>query len=113
MAAIQAAWPQVLEGVKKKRRSTHALLSEGSPAAVEGRTVTLVFNPGFAFHKDKIAESENSSIVQGVMSAVLGGHWQLRCIMADEQQTSAGGGEDPVVQGAIDLFGADLVKVRE
>lgn len=113
MAAIQAAWPQVLEGVKKKRRSTHALLSEGSPTAVDGRTVTLVFKPGFAFHKDKIAESENSSIVQSVMSAVLGGHWQIRCAMADEQQTTAGGGEDPVVQGAIDLFGADLVKVRE
>lgn len=112
---VRAAWPQVLEAVKKKRRSTHALLSEGRPESVEGRVVNIVFGEGFAFHKDKIMQSENSTIVAAALAAVLGGAWSIRCSLAGGPAGPGGGGDldDPLVRSAVELFGADVVRIKD
>lgn len=112
---VRAAWPQVLEAVKKKRRSTHALLSEGHPESVQGRVVDIVFGEGFAFHKDKIMQSENSTIVTAALSTVLGGTWSIRCSLNGGPTGPGGGGDldDPIVRSAVELFGADVVRIKD
>lgn len=112
---VRAAWPQILEAVKKKRRSTHALLSEGRPESVEGHVVHIVFGEGFAFHKDNITQGENSTIVTAALAAALGGTWGIRCTLAGGTEAPAAGGgqDDPLVRGAIEMFGADVVRVKE
>lgn len=112
---VRAAWPEVLEAVKRKRRSTHALLSEGHPESVDGRVVEIVFGEGFAFHKDKIMQSENSTIVTAALSAILGGNWSIRCSLKGGASGPSGGSDpaDPIVRSAVELFGADVVRVRD
>lgn len=137
LTKIKAHWEEVLERVRKSKKSTHAFLLEGRPEAVDGQTVILVFKEGFSFHRDKVEQPENRQTVEQALQAIFAQPLSVSGLMQNEfeakckntsEQDSPGpvrsteilsGGEtavcleELVVKRAEDIFGRELVVVKE
>lgn len=107
---IENRWPEVLEGVNKIKKSTHAFLMEGRPCALTGNKLVIVFKDGLSFHKDKVNQKENKDTIENVLKNVFGSSLQLTSILESERSNESQG--DAIVQKAADLFGSDLVVVK-
>lgn len=101
-------WAQVMQRVKHKRVTTHALLAPAQVLGSEGGVVRLGFSPAFTFHREKLAERENRELVLQVLEEVTGSKWSLELVqMAPESNGNT------LVQAAKEVFGEDRVEVKE
>ena len=64
---VSAKWPEILEAVRQRKKSTHAFLLEGKPMGVKGESLLLVFKEGYSFHRDKFNQPENKAVVEEVL----------------------------------------------
>ncbi len=111
---IESHWPNVLEMVRERKRSTHAFLLEGRPFALAGDVLTLVFKAGYSFHRDKVEQVENRGTVEAALASVFQVPLKLKTLMeADIQEGNPSPGEEEIVQKAVAMFGADLVVVKD
>lgn len=114
---IQDKWPEVLDQVRKYKKSTHAFLMEGKPADLREQKLYVVFKEGFSFHRDKVDQPENRETIEKVLQEVLGTPLQLQNMMENEWEGLKPeiNQEDnnPIVKKAEDIFGADLVVVKQ
>ena len=132
---VTAKWPDILEDVRKKKKSTHAFLLEGKPMGIKGESLLLVFKEGYSFHRDKFNQPENKTVVEEVLVKSLGQKLFLENLLEKEyelinQEINVDGDKkkvyeqviaeskdnhhgDQCIQQAVELFGAQLVQVRE
>ncbi|MHB1652508.1 MAG: DNA polymerase III subunit gamma/tau [Desulfitobacteriaceae bacterium] len=111
---VKTKWPEVLEAVRKHKRSTHAFLMEGQPGDIRGNTLTLVFKEGFSFHRDKVDQAENRRTVEEVLQNFFGKQFTLCNVMEHEAGIkSQEKGVQDLVQKAVDIFGVDMVVVKD
>jgi len=117
---IQARWNDVMEQVKKRKKSTQAFLMEGKPAQLEGNTLTILFREGCSFHKDKVNQAENRQTIEEVLQLLFGTTLTLQNFMENEFKTIDNSEsqtlkeqEQALINKAKDMFGPDLVVVRE
>jgi DNA polymerase-3 subunit gamma/tau len=66
----------VLEAVKRRKRTTHVLLSEATVVAVDG--TTLVLTHANAPLVRRLSEDQNVAVVREALQEVLGVNWRLR-----------------------------------
>jgi len=76
-------WKKVIEGTKKCNHSLNALLRDIKPEAVSGDQLILLSK--FKFHSDKISESKNRQLIEGVIEEVLGRRLRIVCKLVDGQ----------------------------
>lgn len=81
---IKSKWSMILKEIRKKKVSTHAVLMEGKPVAVEGNQLMVSFKDGFWFHKDATSKKNNSEFIERVIFEVTGQKTKLKCVMEDE-----------------------------
>lgn len=130
-AVVQSKWPEVLDEVKRRKKSTHAFLLEGKPMEVRNDQLYLVFKDGYSFHRDKFNQSENKQVVEEALEQILGTKILLNNLIDSEYQAMPGEtsknpaakqsaelintatGADEIVQKARELFGEQLVQVRK
>lgn len=117
---IQERWNDVLDEVKKLKKSTQAFLLEGKPMQLEGNTLTILFREGCSFHKDKVNQLENRKTIEEVLKKLFGISLTLQNLMANEFHVNetpeiqeSKRQEQALIDKAKDMFGADLVVVRE
>jgi DNA polymerase-3 subunit gamma/tau len=114
---IVSKWPQVLEEVRRQKKSTHAFLLESKPWEIKGSDLLLLFKEGYAFHCEKFNQPENKAVVEKAIKKVTGYQLSLRSVLEDEQKSSVPGErnkqEDPYIKKAMELFGPELVQVRD
>ena len=117
---IQGRWNDVLDQVKKRKKSTQAFLLEGKPVQLEENTLTILFREGCSFHKDKVSQIENRQTIEEVLKQLFGISLTLQNFMENEfhtKETSESQDlktqEQVLVNKAKDMFGADLVVVKE
>ncbi|HBW39177.1 DNA polymerase III subunit gamma/tau [Desulfosporosinus sp. BICA1-9] len=117
---IQERWNDVLEQVKKLKKSTQAFLMEGKPVQLDGKTLTILFREGCSFHKDKVNQAENRQTIEDVLKRLFGTSLTLQNFMENEFQTKETPSsqdskkqEQALINKARDMFGSDLVVVRE
>ncbi len=116
---IRGKWPEILENVRRRKKSTHAFLIEGKPERLEKNTLIIVFRKGFSFHRDKVGQTENQQTIQDVIQQLLGIRLTLSGIMEDEQVTEAGSGSveelerQALIKRTVDIFGPEIVVVKE
>jgi DNA polymerase-3 subunit gamma/tau len=106
--AREKLWNQILSGVKKKKIPTHALLSQGKLLGAKDNCIFIGFKKGFRFHKERMEEKANRQIVEEVVRELLKKDVQLEFIFLDDQQYN-----DIIVKKAIQLFGEDIVEIKE
>jgi len=117
---IQERWNDVLDQVKKRKKSTQAFLMEGKPVQLEDNTLTILFREGCSFHKDKVSQIENQQTIEDVLKQLFGISLTLQNFMENEFQTKETPEsqdlktqEQALINKAKDMFGADLVVVKE
>lgn len=117
---IQERWNDVLDQVKKRKKSTQAFLMEGKPVQLEGNTLTILFREGCSFHKDKVNQIENRQTIEDVLKQLFGISLTLHNFMENEFQTKETPEsqdlktqEQALINKAKDMFGADRVVVKE
>jgi len=79
VAEVRRMWPEVLEAVKRRRRTTHALLMNVSVHAVDGDMLTMTISslPLSRLLSDEV----NLDCVRGAVRDVLGVQWQVRVVV--------------------------------
>ena len=120
---IQDRWDDVLDQVKKRKRSTHAFLLEGKPVQLERNTLSILFREGCSFHKDKVSQIENRQTIEDVLQKLFGIPLTLQNFMENEFRVTEGPQsqegqelktqEQALINRAKDMFGADLVIIKE
>ncbi|TGE34042.1 DNA polymerase III subunit gamma/tau [Desulfosporosinus sp. Sb-LF] len=117
---IQERWTDVLDQVKKLKKSTQAFLLEGKPVQLEGNTLTILFREGCSFHKDKVNQPDNKQTIEDVLKKLFSISITLQNFMENEYQTRETSEsqelkrqEQTLIDKAKDMFGPDLVVVKE
>ncbi|MCA1824530.1 MAG: DNA polymerase III subunit gamma and tau [Mycobacteriales bacterium] len=83
-AGVRRVWPEILDAVSARKKTTRALLADAQVVAVDGGAVTLEFR--HSFHARSLAEGANIDHLRDAMREVLG-------IDVTVQATVAGAGE--------------------
>jgi len=117
---VQERWNDVLEQVKKRKKSTQAFLMEGKPFQFSENILTILFREGCSFHKDKVDQTENRQTIEDVLKQFFGTTITLQNFMENEFQTKEmpesqelKRQEQALIDKAKDMFGMDRVVVRE
>lgn len=119
---IKEHWGELLTVVRPHSRTVEALLKDCEPLAIEEDVVTLGFF--YPFHRERIEEPQNKALVTEMLGRVLKMQVQLRCVMVDKDTAAEEvqkrrpkdkyqrAAEDPVIQAAVEKFGARIVGVE-
>ncbi len=100
---VRASWPAVLEALKARRRTLHALLNEGHPTALEGNVLTVTFDARHGFHAGEVARDDWIPLFGDVFRELFGTALRVRALL----------GEAPPVTAAPDPVRAHPEAVRE
>jgi hypothetical protein len=117
---VRKRWARVLEEVRRTRMFCHALLIEGMPLEVRGATLIVGLRPGYNFHVDSLHRPENRAVVEGALERVFARPMTFRCRLQDDPtvvaapapQTEVEADGDPLVTRAMELFGGQVVGIR-
>ncbi|SEC21823.1 DNA polymerase III subunit gamma/tau [Paenibacillus sp. GP183] len=124
-------WSQVLSAVKEKKITVHAWLVNGDLVSVAGDTLLVAFKNDM--HRNTTEKPENKQLIEQVLTSVLGKSYRLVTIMRKEwddaqsvaaeapteilelqpEDESAGSPKEEWISEAIQLFGEDLVTIKE
>ncbi|KLU67147.1 DNA polymerase III subunit tau [Desulfosporosinus acididurans] len=117
---VQERWNEILDQVKRRKKSTQAFLLEGKPVYLEGNVLTIAFRQGCSFHKDKVNQQENRQTIEEALQQLFGITIALNNVMENEFQKKDPSEpenkeleEQALVDKAKDMFGEDLVTIRE
>jgi DNA polymerase-3 subunit gamma/tau len=133
---LLAKWPQVLQRVKEERVTVHAWLVDGEPAACTDDTALVAFKN--TIHRETTEKPANKSMIEGVLSSILGRPAALVTVMQKEWHDAAAAGaaahkeeaaageelrlvpedgsepvREPFIEEALRLFGEDLVVIKD
>ncbi len=108
-------WPQLLDAVKKDKIAAHAFLVMAEPVGLAGDVVTVAFKPAHKFHQEKTEQPEIRTIIERNLQEVFGQPLKLRCVQQGAAEPARAGKpeENPLVKQAKELFGDDVVEVKE
>lgn len=80
LGEIRQTWPKLVERIKRRSRSTMALMAEGEPVELEGGLLTLAFR--FPFHRQEMEKPIHSGLVETIL-AELGHGVKIRCVLRE------------------------------
>jgi DNA polymerase-3 subunit gamma/tau len=124
-------WSQVLGAVKEKKITVHAWLVNGDLVSVAGDTLLVAFKNDM--HRNTTEKPENKQLIEQVVTSVLSKPYRLLTIMRKEwddaqsvsaeapteilelqpEDESTGSPKEEWISEAIQLFGEDLVTIKE
>ncbi len=81
-----AAWPQVLEAIKKQYNTLYSILKGAQPSFEPG-VVKLTF--AHAFHQKRARDSKNREIIASTIAAVTGQSMQIDCEVSEASGLTA------------------------
>ncbi|MNV62601.1 DNA polymerase III subunits gamma and tau [compost metagenome] len=131
-AAIYKQWSLVLQGVKEEKVTVHAWFVDGEPVSVMDDAVLVAFKN--TIHRDTTEKPANRQVIENVFAARLGKPYRLVTIMQrdwneaaqksvgqpskeelrlEHEHDTADAKSEPWIDEAIQLFGEDLVVIKE
>lgn len=86
---IKRHWNEILDHVKKKSLFGYVSLHEGQPVDVdENNRLIIGFRKGFGFHKERLEEQNNKSVVEGAIKEIAGEELLIACRVGDVGQNT-------------------------
>jgi DNA polymerase-3 subunit gamma/tau len=123
-------WSQILGVVKEKKITVHAWLVNGDLVSSLSDTVLVAFKN--EMHRNTTEKPENKQLIEQVMTSILGRPYKLLTVMRKEwddaseaaetppeilemqpEDESAGKQKEEWISEAIQLFGEELVTIKE
>ncbi|CAM3112709.1 DNA polymerase III subunit gamma/tau [Paenibacillus sediminis] len=128
--SIQKAWSKVLQRVKEVKVTIHAWFVDGEPVSVNGDNILVAFKNNI--HRETTEKAANKQVIERVFEEQLGKPYQLVTMMLKDWNDSIEGkaeaaaeeltlelehedskNKQPWIDEAIQLFGEDLVVIKE
>lgn len=128
--AVHRQWAQILQNVKEEKVTVHAWLMDGEPVSVWEDKVLVAFKNNI--HRETTEKPANKQVIEGVLESMLGKPYHLVTMMLRdwndavegvgkpqaeelklEHEEADAGGEKPWIDEAIQLFGEDLVVIKD
>ncbi|MGW8959668.1 DNA polymerase III subunit gamma/tau [Paenibacillus sp. NPDC055715] len=130
-AAAGRKWSQILQGVKEAKVTVHAWFMDGEPVSVLEDSVLVAFKNNI--HRETTEKPANKQVIEKVLHEQLGHPYRLVTMMqkdwnaaiegvpdqpAEEFQLepehdARGKPKEPWIDEAIELFGEDLVVIKD
>jgi DNA polymerase III subunit gamma/tau len=130
-AATGRKWSQILQGVKEAKVTVHAWFMDGEPVSVLEDSVLVAFKNNI--HRETTEKPANKQVIEKVLHEQLGHPYRLVTMMqkdwsaaiegvsdqpAEEfqlepEQDTPGKSKEPWIDEAIQLFGEDLVVIKD
>ena len=131
-SAVYKQWSHVLQGVKEEKVTVHAWFVDGEPVAVMEDAVLVAFKN--TIHRDTTEKPANRQVIENVMTAKLGKPYRLVTMLLrdwneaatnsaskssteelrlEHEHETADAKPEPWIDEAIQLFGEDLVVIKE
>ncbi len=84
---LRRLWPDILDAIKERKRTTAALLMSANVLAVEGSVLKLGINSSGLMRR--LSEEMNTEIIRAALRDKLGVDWQVQTVVdaGEEQQT--------------------------
>ena len=127
---VQRQWAQILQNVKEEKVTVHAWFMDGEPVSVWEDNILVAFKNNI--HRETTEKPANKQVIEGVLEAQLGTPYRLVTMMLRdwsdavegagkppaeelklEHEEAEAGGEKPWIDEAIQLFGEDLVVIKD
>jgi hypothetical protein len=108
--AVKQQWQDIIQQISKHRMSLATFLGEGLPTAVSGHTLTVSFPRNCSLHKDTLEMKGNKDMIEKRFAEVLGAVVRLQFQLTDQEGVPATIEDHPVVNSAMDMFNARLIK---
>ena len=113
---VQSTWTDILKYIKKDKISSHALLIEGKPIALENNTLIISYEDTFGFHKEAIDKQQNKEYVQATINKYLNTDISIRFIMDSEKAAikneENNHKDNELIKKVKSIFGEDLVEIE-
>ena len=127
-AGGEGDWARVLEALKSKRPTLHAVLREGKVLRFDEKQLVVGFGKTFSFHRAQAEEPEHRKMVEDVLKEVLGRAVAFGVEKTTEEgpprpfEGAAGGRppgpavgevlEDPAVRKVLEIFKGRIERVQ-
>jgi hypothetical protein len=112
LESILNMWEIVLNEVKEIKLQTAALLMEGKPISLVEDTLTILFNPKFEFHANKLSEIEKKNDVELAIFKVIKSKLKVKIEIegtSNEEKSLEESSENVnMVDTLLDLFGGKI-----
>lgn len=117
---VKDVWKSFLEEIKPYNHSLNALLSNCQPAKTEGFVITIAAK--YAFHRDKVNETENRLTIEKVLGKLLGSRVKISAVSEEEAGIKIAskntppppdkepGTQDSLLSDAMSIMGGKIVK---
>ncbi|AFM39135.1 DNA polymerase III, subunit gamma/tau [Desulfosporosinus acidiphilus SJ4] len=117
---LRERWNDVLDQVRRRKKSTQAFLLEGKPVQLEGNVLTIAFREGCSFHKDKVNQIENRQTIEESLQQIFGMDLSITNVMENEFKIKESSElpdkkqqDQDLIDKAKDMFGEDLVIIKD
>lgn len=128
--AVQRQWGQILQSVKDEKVTVHAWFMDGEPVSVWEDNILVAFKNNI--HRETTEKPANKQVIESVFESRLGKPYRLVTMMLNdwsqavegagkppaeelklEPEEPEPGGKKPWIDEAIQLFGEDLVVIKD
>ncbi len=116
---VEKKWAELLKLVKRKRVTTYALLKEGKAYRLENNVLEIAYRRDQSFYVDKLDEVEHRETLKNVLSEFFRTELNFKCVFLEEKKEKNSSeeikkedGED-LISRAIELFGEDIVEIKD
>lgn len=114
---VKSCWQEILQRIKKVRMSAKAFLIEGHPVHIREGNLVLAFPLEYAFHKERVEQSENRDAIEQVIKEVTGAGLKIKCMFENEIQQPVSdtkpGKSGGLIDEAVRLFGGEVIEISD
>jgi DNA polymerase-3 subunit gamma/tau len=107
---IKESWNNVIENLSRIKMSVATYMNEGEPFKLQGNILTIAFPKNYSLHKESLESKENKEIIEKNISQLFNENLRVNFILSSEARQREGGGNNPFIKSALDMFSGRLIK---
>ncbi len=81
-------WPEVLNELKNNHNTLYGIIRMAQPVFKDNNQLNLSFD--FAFHKKQVSEAKNRELITGIIKALTGQEYTIKCLLSEPSSKSEG-----------------------
>lgn len=110
LEAVKEGWQRMIEDVSRIKISVASYLNEGAPCDLNGNELTIVFPRNCSLHKETLEEKINRNLIEKKLAELFHTGLKLNYVLSQEEKHPEDSLHHPIVQSAMDMFNARVIK---